>query len=155
MKRNLLFFAVIAVLLSFAGCNTDDRYLMNKDYPADYDVEYGIRQVMQYDEVNINGIDVATKFAFFETLRFTIHFTDSKISAVTFTNGDVPFSPYDFTVPTEKVACYLNTDVLPNELRITATEQVLAYYKSGEFTVPFKLDCQALDYKYTFKSVNQ
>jgi hypothetical protein len=128
---------------------------MDPDYPADYEINYGIRQVMQYDEVNINGIDLSAKFPFFETLKLTIHYTDSKISGVTFSNGEVPFSPYDFEVPTGKIDCYLDTDVLPNELRITGTKNVIAYYRSGEFTVPFKLDCPALDYKYTFKSVNQ
>jgi hypothetical protein len=128
---------------------------MDPNYPADYDIQYGIRQVMQYDEVNINGIDIAGKIPFFETFRLTIHFTDSKISGVTFSNGEIPFSPYDFEVPSGKIDCYLDTDVLPNELRITGTNHVIAYFQNGEFSIPFKLNCPSLRYKYTFKSVNQ
>lgn len=155
MKKNTLIFAIVSLLFSLSGCNTDDRVKMSDDYPVDGDINYGIRQVMQYDEVNINGIDVASKFPFFETLRLTIHYTDSKISGVTFSNGEVPFSPYNFEVPSGKVDCYLDTDALPNELRITGTDHVIAYYQNGEFSVPFKLDCPSLDYKYTFKSINQ
>lgn len=155
MKKNLLIFTVVSVLLSLSGCDNSDRLRMDSDYPANFDINYGLRQVMQYDEVNINGIDLAPKFPFFESLKLTIHYTDSKISGVTFSNGDVPFSPYNFVVPSGKVDCYLETNVLPNELRITGTNNVIAYFQKGEFSVPFKLDCSALDYKYTFKSVNQ
>jgi len=155
MKKNVLIFTIVAVLFSFSGCDGTDRLKMDLDYPADFNINYGIRQVMQYDEVNINGIDLAAKFPFFETFKLTIHYTDSKISGVTFSNGDVPFSPYAFEIPAGKVDCYLDTDVLPNELRISGTKNVIAYYQKGEFTVPFKLDCPALDYKYTFKSINQ
>jgi hypothetical protein len=155
MKKDVLIFIVISVLFSLSSCENTDRLKMDADYPADFDVNYGLRQVMQYDEVNINGIDLAAKFSFFETLRLTIHYTDSKISGVTFTNGEIPFSAYDFEIPSGKVDCYLDTGVLPNELRITGTNHVIAYFQSGEFSVPFKLDCPALDYKYTFKSVNQ
>jgi hypothetical protein len=53
------------------------------------------------------------------------------------------------------VDAYLNTNVLPNELRLTDSEKVIAYYVNGEFSIPFKLDCPSLDYKYTFKSIQQ
>lgn len=155
MKKNIIALAIVSVLVTFSGCDTNDRTLMDSGYPSDYDINYGIRQVMQYDEVNINGIDLAARFPFFDTFRLTLHYTDSKISGATLSNGDVPFSPYKFDIPAGKVDCYLDTSVLPNELRITGTEHVIAYYRDGEFSVPFKLDCPALDYKYTFKSINQ
>ena len=154
MKQNVLMITIISVLLSFSGCNTDERLKMDSDYPADYDIQYGIRQVMQYDEININGIDIAAKMPFFETFRLTIHYTNSKISAITYSNGDVPFSPYNFELPNGKIDCYLDTQALPNELRIKGTDNVIAYFQNGEFSVPFKLDCPLLSYKYTFKSVN-
>ena len=154
MKQNVLMITIISVLLSFSGCNTDERLKMDSDYPADYDIQYGIRQVMQYDEININGIDIAAKMPFFETFRLTIHYTNSKISAITYSNGDVPFSPYNSELPNGKIDCYLDTQALPNELRIKGTDNVIAYFQNGEFSVPFKLDCPLLSYKYTFKSVN-
>lgn len=153
MKRYVFIFTVVSVLFSFMGCEDDNRSRMSADYPADYDIHYDLGHVYQYDEVNVNGIDVVAKFPFFETFKLTIHYTDSKISGVTFTNGDVPFSVYNFDVPAGKVDAYLDTDVLPNELRIAGTTNVIAYFQNGEFQVPFKLDCPSLDYKYTFKSV--
>jgi hypothetical protein len=153
MKKYVLIFAIVSVLFSFLRCDNTDRLIMTSDYPADYDITYGIRQVMQYDEVNINGIDLAAKLPFFETFRLTIHYADSKVSAVTLSNGNIPFSPYDFDIPAGKTACYLDTEALPNALRIAGTDHVIAYFQNGEFSIPFKLDCSALDYKYTFKSV--
>jgi hypothetical protein len=154
MKKQVLIFAIVSVLFSFSSCDNTDRLNMISDYPADYDITYGLRQVMQYDEVNISGIDIAAKLPFFATFSLTIHYTDSKISAVTLSNGEIPFSPYDFDIPTGKTACYLDTDALPNELRIVGTTNVIAYFQNGEFSIPFKLNCAALDYKYTFKSIN-
>ena len=65
MRKYALIFTVISALLSLSSCEDNSRTEMSSDYPADYDIEYGIRQVMQYDEVNINGIDLAAKFSFF------------------------------------------------------------------------------------------
>jgi len=153
MKNNLLILTIVSVLFVLAGCDDDSRTKMSSDYPADYDINYSLFHVYQYDEVNIDGIDVVQKFDFFNTFRLTLHYTDSKISAVTFTNGTIPFSPYSFNMPEGKVDAYLETNVLPNELRIAGTTNVIAYYVNGEFSIPFKLDCPTLDYKYTFKSI--
>ena len=60
MKKNTLIFAIVSLLFSLSGCNTDDRVKMSDNYPVDGDINYGIRQVMQYDEVNINGIDAVS-----------------------------------------------------------------------------------------------
>lgn len=154
MKKFALILTVVSVLFAIGSCENENRTLMSSDAPSDYDINYGLFHVYQYDEVNINGIDLAQKFDFFDTFKLTLHYTDSKISAVTFSNGDVPFSPYDFEIPAGKVDAYLNTSVLPNELRLTESEKLVAYFVNGEFNIPFKLDCQSLDYKYTFKSVH-
>ena len=53
---------------------------------------------------------------------------------------NVPFSPYNFEIPEGRIDCYLDTEALPNELRITGTENVIAYYQNGEFSIPFQLD---------------
>jgi hypothetical protein len=153
MKKYVLIFAIVSVLFPFSSCDDTDRLIMKPDYPADYDIMYGIRQVMQYDEMNVNGIDLAAKFPFFDTFRLTIHYTDSKISAVTLSNGNIPFSPYDFAIPAGKTECELDTEAIPNELRIVGTDNVVAYFEKGEFSIPFTLECSALNYKYTFKSI--
>jgi hypothetical protein len=145
MKKYVLIFAIAAVLFPFSSCNDTDLPAINADYPADFDVTYGIGQVM------INGTDVAGKFSFFDTFRLTAHYTDSKISAVTLSNGDIPFSPYDFEIPDGKAACYLDTGALPYKLCVAGTDHVIAYFQNGECSIPFKLDCQELDYEYTLK----
>ena len=155
MKKYAFILTVVSVLFAIVSCEDENRTAISSDYPSDYDIHYGLFHVYQYDEVNINGIDLAPKFDFFETFKLTLHYTDNKISAVTFSNGDVPFSPYSYEIPAGKVDAYLNTNVLPNELRLTESEKVIAYYVNGEFSIPFKLDCLSLDYKYTFKSINQ
>lgn len=158
MRKCALTVTVVSVLLALASCEDDSRTKMSSDYPSDFDINYGLFHVYQYDEVNINGIDLASKLNFFNTFRLTLHYTDNKISAVTFDNGDVPFSPYSYygyEIPEGKSDAYLNTDVLPNELRLRESEKVVAYYVNGEFSIPFKLDCPSLDYKYTFKSIQQ
>lgn len=151
MKKYAFLFA--AAVMFFASACEDVSDKMSSDYPSDYTIEYGIRQVMQYDPMNINGIDVGSKFDFFQTLRFTIHVKDSKMSSLSFSNGDVPFSPFGFDVPEGAVECELDTEVLPNELRIKGTGHVIAYFQSGEFSIPFQLDCKSLSYKYTFKEI--
>ena len=93
----------LALLIAFAGCEDINRTVMSSDSPSDYDIHYGLFHVYQYDEVNINGIDLASKFDFFNTFRLTLHYTDNKISAVTFDNGDVPFLPYSYEIPSGKV----------------------------------------------------
>ena len=37
--------------------------------------------------------------------------------------------------------------------RIKGTDNVVAYFQNGEFSVPFQLDCEELNYKYTFKEI--
>jgi hypothetical protein len=145
MKKYILIFAMVLAVFPFSSCEDIDQ-LKVTDYPADFDVTYGIGYV------TINGMHIAEKFPFFETFSLTVHYTDNKISAVTLSNGDVPFSPYDFDIPAGKTACYLNTDELPYKLCIAGTNHVIAYFQDGECSIPpFKLDCQALDYEYTLK----
>lgn len=152
MKRYALFFTLAAALFACPACE-DVSDEMTSDYPDNYTINYGIRQVMQYDPMNINGIDVAGKFEFFSTLRFTIRVTDSKMTALSFSNGDVPFSPFAFEVPEGEVACELDTEALPNALRIKPSGEVIAYFQNGEFVIPFQLDSKSLSYKYTFKEI--
>ena len=152
MKKYAFIFSLAAVLFAFSACD-DVSDEMTSDYPSDYTIDYGVRQVLQYDPMNINGIDVSGKFAFFGTLRFTIYVKDSKMTSLKFSLGDVPFSPFAFDVPAGEVDCELDTEALPNELRIKGTGNVIAYFQNGEFSIPFQLDCKSLNYKYTFKEI--
>lgn len=153
MKKLTLILTVVTVLFAFAGCDDDSHTKMSDNYPGDYDINYALFRVLQYDDVNVNGIDLIDKFDFFDSFRLALHYTDGKISGVTFTNGDIPFSPFGYDVPGGKVDAYLNTEVLPNELRLVDGDKRIADYVNGEFSITYTLDCAAVEYKYTFKSV--
>lgn len=150
MKKQILIF--VALLGLGLGSCGDTPNEMTDNYPTDYDVVYGLRQVLQYDPMNIDGINIVDKLGFFSSLRFTIHFEESKVAGVTFSNGEVPFSAFGFAVPEGRFDCVLDTDVIPNVLR-TTDGKTIAQFTNGEFSIPFRLDHSTVSYKYTFKSV--
>ena len=155
MKNYKLFFPILLIIFFFIGCEEEISNKMSADFPQDYDIEYEIRQVMQYDPMNINGIDISEKLDFFSTVKFTLHFNGGKITNLTYSNGEVPFSPFGFEADSQiEAECELDYDVMPNELRIKGTDNVVAYYQNGEFIMPFQLDCGSISYKYTFVDVN-
>ena len=154
MKNNILILSTILIVFSLFGCDEEISNKMSSDYPQNYDITYELRQVLQYDPMNINGIDISKKLDFFGTLRFTLHYDEGKLTNLTYSNGDVPISPFSFDAESEfAVDCELDYDVLPNELRISGTDNVVAYYQNGEFVMPFQLDCSSVSYKYTFVNV--
>lgn len=144
----------VLMLAAFVSCD-DTSTEMDKHYNGTFDIKYGLGKVLEYDPVNVNGIDVCQYFDFFETLRFTLHVTDGKITSLSYTNADIPFSPFDFDAPSGDVDCYLDTNVLPNALKLTSTGQAIAYFRNGEFYIPFQLDCKELSYEYRFKEITE
>lgn len=155
MKNHKLFISILLITFSFLGCEEEISNQMTEDYPQNYDIDYGIRQVLQYDPMNINGIDISEKLDFFNSIRFTLHYNDGKITNLTYSNGKVPFSPFNFEADSEfEGECELDYDVMPNELRIRGTDKVVAYYQNGEFIMPFQLDCSSINYKYTFTNID-
>jgi len=151
----LLLIALLFIAFAGGGCENKVSNQMEGDYPQNYDVNYQIRQVLQYDPMNINGIDVSKKLTFFSSIRFTLHYNEGKITHLTYSNGTAPFSPFTFNANPEynKVECELNYDALPHELRLKGTANVIAYFQNGEFTMPFQLGCGSINYKYTFTNV--
>ena len=93
MRKKILLLLVVLATFSFFSCTEDVSNQMSSDYPTDYDINYELRQVLQYDPMNIDGIDIVSKLDFFKTLRFTLHYENGKITKVKFNNGSVPFSP--------------------------------------------------------------
>ena len=152
MKKYLMLIIAACSLFVAQSCKEVSNQ-MDPDYPADYDVNYALREVLEIDPVNVNGIDVMPYFEFFNDFRFVIHYKDGKISSCEISNGSIPFSPYSFDVPEGEVECYFDTERVPNAIRLTSTDQIVACYTSGEFYIPFKLDCQDIDYEYYFKAV--
>ena len=106
INKSIIYF-LLTVSIAFTGCEDENRTLMSNDTPGDYDIQYGLFHVYQYDEVNINGIDIASKLDFFDSFRLT--FTDNRIS-ITFDNECPPPSDIDSGGQTE---AYLNTDMIP------------------------------------------
>ncbi len=152
--KNKIAILILMMVVSLVGCEDDLSNKMTNDYPQNKEITYKLRQVLQYDPMNINGIDVSQKLEFFSTVRFTLYYTDGKITRLTYSNGNVPFSPFQFEAESDlDVNCVLDYDVYPNELRILDTDKVIAYYQNGEFIMPFQLDCSSVNYKYTFVNV--
>jgi len=155
MKNNSLIISILLMaIISLFGCDENLSNKMTENYPQNYDITYKLRQVLQYDPMSISGIDVSKKLDYFSTVRFTVHYNQGKLTKVTYTNGVVPFSPFNFEADSQLEAdCVLDFNVVPNELRILDTKKVIAYYQNGEFIMPFQLDCSSISYKYTFVNV--
>lgn len=151
MKRYLTILAAVFGLLALSSCEPVPTQ-MDPDYPSDYDIDYALREVLEKDPVNINGIDIYPYFDFFTTLRFTIHVTGGKMTSFEFSNGDIPFSPFAFDIPEGEVECYFDSESSPNVLKLKTGETV-AVFESGELYIPFKLDCKDIDYEYRFKEI--
>lgn len=152
MKKIQIFLASITMLISIVGCESLQT-VADPEYDENASIEWRLREVLQYDPININGIDLVNEFDFFKTFGFTIYRTAGKLTALEFNNGDIPFLPYDFDVPSGKADCYLATDVSPYELRLKDSDKVVAMFKNGEFYIPFSLDCADLSYQYKFAEV--
>ena len=154
MKRYALLSIAAAFFLFLQGCSQVSNQ-MDPGASPDRDIVYTLRQVLEYDPVNVNGVDVCKYFDFFSTLRFTIQVRDGKMSYLQFSEGDIPFSVLGFEVGDAPVACHLDTDVLPYALRIDSTGEAVAYFRNGEFYIPFVLDCQDISYEYRFREIKE
>jgi len=153
MKKEIILL-LAAALIAFGGCRPVSNQ-MDPDLPSDGEIVYTLRQVLEYDPVNVNGIDVCPYFGFFNTLSFTIYVRDGKMVSLQYTDGDIPFSPFKFDIPDGIVDCRLDTDVLPYALKLKETGETVAYFKNGEFYIPFQLDCKDLSYEYRFRETGR
>lgn len=149
---NLLIIAAAFFLFSFAGCRPVSNQ-MDPGMPSDGEITYTLRQVIEYDPVNVNGIDVSPYFGFFNTLRFTIYVRDGKMTYLQYTDGDIPFSPFAFDMEEGLVECMFDTEVLPYALKLKGSGETVAYFRNGEFYIPFQLDCKDLSYEYRFREI--
>ena len=151
IKYSLLLFAACSLLLQ-SSCKPASAEA-DPDYPSDYDINYELREVLEIDPVNVKGIDVYPYFDFFKTFRFTIHVRDGKMSTVSIENGNMPFSPFSFDTASGEMECYFDSQSSPNALRLKSNGEVIGYFKTGEFYIPFQLDCDQLSYEYRFKEI--
>lgn len=147
--------ALCSVLLFLAaGCvevaPTPEQLSVGVD--KDYEFTYGIRQFMEYDAKNPAGINIEPYFDFFKTFSLKIYVVDGKLSFLEIDNGDLPCDLYPFRLPSGKVECVYDQDVIPHVLRLV-TGETLATFKDGEFIVTFSLDSEEINYKVTFKTI--
>ena len=61
MKKYLILIIAACSLFVAQSCKEVSNQ-MDPDYPADYDVNYALREVLEIDPVNVNGIDVMPYF---------------------------------------------------------------------------------------------
>lgn len=152
MIKHTIMLLAAASLFALGGCR-EVPVQMDPDMPSDGVIVYTLRQVLEYDPVNVNGIDVSQYFSFFNTLRFTIYVRDGKMAWLQYTDGDIPFSPFSFETGDDMVECRLDMDVLPYALKLTKTGETVAYFRNGEFYIPFQLDCKDISYEYRFREL--
>ena len=151
IKTLRIFYLTAFAFLLFLSCDRQLNNEMSKDYPENFQVNYKLRKVLQYDPMNINGVDISKELDFFETLKLTLNYNKGKLTTLSFDNGDIPFSPFNFESEQKfEVPCEIDYDVSPNELRIKDTNKVIAYFINSNFIMPFVLDCELLSYRYTF-----
>ena len=51
------------------------------------------------------------------------------------------------------IQCVLDSNVIPNGLRVKGSDTVIATFEQDGFTTQFQLDSKLLTYKYKFKSL--
>lgn len=148
-------------VMAISGCVKVSTDWKADLHPGTYEINYGLSKVVEIDPVNVSGIDVMPYFDFFDGYRMKLSIVDGKISNVEFIAGDVPFSAYEFPVPSGKAACYFDNSTLPNVIRLqnggtpSPSDPVVATLYKGEFYVEFHLDFEDISYRYYFKSIEE
>jgi len=155
MNKKLTIFAAASLLLALGSCKDDAPIPAGGkepevEKPRDTAVEYSIRQVLQCDPETPEGVNIAPALDFFGDVRLTLWLHGTEVTHFEYRPGDVPFSPFDYTVPTGKVECVMDRTVEPHEIRVKSTGELFAVMEAGELVVNFSLDNPAVVYKYKF-----
>jgi len=149
MRRIIHFILTTIALACLFSCKQVSMTM--DDYDADDMVlNYKLGSVLQYDLANTSGVEIVDYYEPFSSLRFKIKYEGGKVVSATFDNGKLPFSPYSFDVPEGEIECYLDLEHSPYALKMKSNDNVLAYFKSGEYIVSFQLDCNEIKYEYRF-----
>ena len=115
-----------------------------------YEYTYTLNKVLEIDPLNTTGIDISQYLDWFPTFSVKVYVENGKYTACEIDNGTIPFSSYSYTIPAGKVACSFDTSSSPWTIKL-ATGEIVAYYRQGQFCVPFQLDCADISYEYWFK----
>jgi predicted small lipoprotein YifL len=155
MKKKLTILSIASMLFALAGCKDDVPVSTPEDSGTPTDPRsdvavYEVRQVLQFDPVNVKGTDIGRKFDFFRTLRLTLWMDGETVTHLEFSNGTIPFYPYAYQIPEGKVECVLDDSVTPAELRVKGTNELVALLEEGQLAINFTLDSKLVSYKYNF-----
>ena len=81
MKRYALLLAALSFLMTFIGCESINT-VADPNYDDNATIEWRLREVLQYDPININGINLIDEFDFFNTFGFKLYREDGKFTAL-------------------------------------------------------------------------
>ncbi|MBQ6577405.1 MAG: hypothetical protein IJL91_06625 [Bacteroidales bacterium] len=153
MKRLLHIIATAVMIPALFACQRVSIPIEqpDPDMPQDYELTFVLNKVMQYDPINVNGIDLLPETDFYNGLSLKLYFEQGKIAALEITEGEIPYTAYKFALPRGKVSCYFDRNIYPNAIRRSDTKDIIACYKRGQFFVPYQLDCSTVKYEYWFK----
>lgn len=90
--RIIALLSLVAVAVSSCYSVGLQDLTSDPDYDGNKTSTFRIFKVLQFDDVNVSGIDILPYFDFFNTFRLTLTYKDGKISSMSMDNGDVPFS---------------------------------------------------------------
>ena len=130
----------------------DDNTPPEGDDPDTYTVAYRLdkgaavraRESERHQHLRQTGL--------FPSLRMTLN-VSPLATTVTFDNGDIPFVPFPEALSEGPIQCVLDSNVIPNVLRVRGSDTVIATFEQDGFTTQFQLDSKLLTYKYKFKSL--
>lgn len=156
MKRIIFFvLSITLAALAISACvevyGDKEHYVVDKEHNGTFHHTFVLQKVLEKDPVNVNGLDILNELEGYESLSLKVYYVDDKITALEFTEGEVPYTAYGFAIPEGKVDCYFDTNCFPNAVRLKSDDSVIAYYKLGQFFFPYQLDCSDISYEYWFK----
>ena len=112
-------------------------------------VVYSLNAALQIDPMNLAGINLLDHMNIFDGFTFSIYREDGKIVAAEL-NHNLPFSFLES--PLEgKQACYFDAESIPQAIRLTSNDALVATYTLGEFYISFQLGCKEVSYELRFK----
>ena len=160
MKRiNIFRIGLICILAAFVtSCYSVhlQDVTADEDYDGNRTSTFRIYKVLQFDDVNVNGIDILPYFDFFNSFSLSLTYKDGEISRMSMSNGDIPFSKkYGFDIPSGEVEVYFDGSVLPNAIRRSDNNEILATFNKGVLVMNFQLDCASVSYRYMFTGVTE
>ena len=162
MKKYVIMIAAALSACAFSSCDEEttlpyipvekpeDNTPPSGEDPETYTVTYRLDKVLLCSPDNTNGLDISGKLDYFSPLRMTLN-VSPLATTVTFDNGDIPFVPFPEALSEGPIQCVLDSNVIPNVLRVKGSDTIIATFEQDGFTTQFQLDSKLLTYKYKFK----